>query len=46
MGTFTLSPGSIDTGIGDQKMINVQDLKVERWISVYDYGNITNIFNI
>ncbi len=41
MGTFTLSPGSIDTGIGDQKMINVQDLKVERWISVYDYGNIT-----
>ena len=46
MGTFTLSPGSIDTGLGQQQLINVHDLRVERWISVYDYGNITRGYTL
>ena len=41
MGTFTLAPGSIDTGLGSEQLNNVYNCQVERWITVYDYGNIT-----
>ena len=41
MATFQLAPGTIDTGLGDRKIKNIQRLLIDKFLSIYDYGTLT-----